>query len=92
MSRRHDNAPLGNTQLLVLRLLANHEHAPTVEDLAHDWPGLTESAVGSALRRLGRRSLVDVAGITAFRGNARTYKLTEKGRALELAALDEAAL
>lgn len=83
---RRTRRPLGRTQVLVLRLLANHRQAPSARDLAYDWPGLTESAVHGALNRLGDRGLVDLAG---FDGRARTYKLTPRGIEAELELLGD---
>ena len=84
---RYGHAPLGRTQKLVLHLIAQHSQAPTIRDLSYDWPGLTESAARSAVDRLADRRLIDVAGFAAA-DNARTYKLTERGRAIELALVD----
>ncbi len=74
---------LGRTQQLVLHLIAAHSQAPSIRDLAYDWPSLTESAARSAVNRLGDRRLVDVAGFHAGT-NTRTYKLTALGRQVEV--------
>lgn len=79
--RRGDDANLGRTQILVLRLLASG--SKSVRHLAYDWPGLTESAARGAVMRLADRALVDVAGWDDY--NGRTYFLTERGRAVEAA-------
>jgi DNA-binding HxlR family transcriptional regulator len=78
-ARKRGAAGLGRTQKLVLRLLASG--SKSARHLAYDWPGLTESAAHSAVRRLGDRGLVDVAGWDNRDG--RTYCLTERGAAVE---------
>lgn len=71
--------PLGRTQVLVLRLLA--DGPKSAQTLGYDWPGLTESSARSAVMRLARRGFTDMAGWNAY--NQRTYCLTEKGAEVE---------
>lgn len=70
---------LGPTQILVLRLLASAGPC-SAPQLSNHWPSLSDSAASAAVNRLASRGLVDAAG---FRDNARTYRLTETGRAVE---------
>jgi DNA-binding HxlR family transcriptional regulator len=78
--RGSDGSRLGRTQVLVLHLLAGS--VKSIDRLAMDWPGLTESSVRGAIGRLYERGLVDVAHYNAY--NARVFMLTERGRAVEL--------
>lgn len=74
---------LGHTQRAILTSLASGPRSAV--HLAYDWPWITEAGARSAIERLGRRSLVDVAG---FDGQARTFKVTDKG--LDVLDLEDA--
>lgn len=81
-SRRRRDHPLGQTQVLVLRLLA--DEAKSVRTLANDWPGLTEARVTGALWRLADRGLVD----RQAPHGVNEWHLSSRGREVELALLD----
>lgn len=80
-AQRSPASNLGRTQKLVLRLFATTGENLSARQLEYHWPSLTESAAAGAIQRLGRRSLVDVAG-WEDPSNRRTYRLTEKGWAV----------
>jgi len=69
----------GRTQQIVMHLLAGG--SKPISRIVHDWPGLTESSVRSAIDSLSRRGLVDLADRHHERG--RVFQLTPKGAEAE---------
>jgi predicted ArsR family transcriptional regulator len=87
--RQNTSQNLGRTQKLVLHLLASTGEA-SAWDLAYHWPGLTESAAGSAVNRLAGRGLVDLGRGDWSRGRfSRTFVLTSEGRSVESSLLGD---
>jgi DNA-binding MarR family transcriptional regulator len=76
---------LGRTQSLVLHLLAC-AGPQTIFDISR-FPGLTESGTRSAVDRLGRLGLVDLAD--RHHKSGRVFCLTDKGAAAERALLED---
>ncbi len=72
---------MNQRELDVLKILWEHDEPMTATDIVNKGEGLTQSTVTAVLRKLLRKKLVEVAGVThSGKVLSRTYRTTPVAR------------